>query len=380
MNRRWYTLAPAVVISLLVANVVTAAAQDGTTLSGEQLTPAQRFVEVQTLRRHGDLAEALAELDDLRSDYPNDVDYALARAQVLAGLERNDEALEELREATRLAPDYEDIWKLRDRLLGLQNAADERLALRKDAALRFPDSGWWRSQPPTDPHRWLLLLGAGYNDLSNGLPGWNNEFVELQFQHDSSHQYRLFVARDARYSSVDTTIGLGAETSWDPGWFAGVEVSSASSPEYLPELGFSGHVGKALHAGWVLDLRYQHRDYVTADLGGWIGTVEKYAGEFRYAYSLGRSRLDGASGFTSHRLALDWYYRDDASVGITISGGDEAESLGDGRVLETRVKGITFNGHRSVSQRVDLRWWLGVSEQGNFYRRRFLGLAVAVRL
>ena len=379
MSQRLLILA----LGLLLTCEVIAAAQDESASPGAQLTPAERFAEVQELRQRGDLGAALAALNQLRAEHPRDVDYALARAQVLASLERQDEALDELREATRLAPDYETVWKVRDRILGTRDDPDsvkERAALREAAAARFPDADWWQTDTPADEPRWLLLVGAGYDHLTEGLPSWNNQFVELQFQRDPSHLYRLLLARNARYTAVDSNVGLGAEFTWPSGWQAGIELSSAGGAEYLPKLAFATHVGKALDAGWVLDLRYQRRDYDAARVDAWVGSVDKYAGDFRYAYSLGRSRLDRASGFINHRFAADWYYSDEASVGVTVSAGDEAESLGDGRVLESRVKGVSLNGRHGVTERIDLRWWLGVSEQGDFYRRRFLGLAVAVRL
>ena len=346
-------------------------------------TPAERFGQAQALRSAGEPDAALQLFDALRADFPHDVDYALGRAQVLVELQRHDEALADLADGIRLAPDYEDVWKLRDRLLGMQEdsfAAEERIVLRKEAAMRFPDSNWWRAEGADDAGPWLLLLGAGYDNLSNQLPSWNNQFVEIHYRHSPSRQYRLQLARNARYSEVDTTVGLGAELSLSDGWFAGLDISSGGSADYLPEFGYSGHIGRALDEGWVVDLRHQRREYATATVNSTIGSVEKYIGAFRYAYSLGLSRLQGASSFSNHTLTANWYYTDDSSIGITLSTGDEAESLGNGQVLETNVKGITVNGSRKLSERFAVRWWLGVSEQGEFYRRRFLGLAVSVQL
>lgn len=380
MSQGWFALTLSL---LLTCGFSAAAQQDDSASPGTQLTPAERFANALDLRQRGELSAALAALDQLRAEYPADVDYSLARAQVLASLDRNEAALAELRAATRMAPDYEAVWQLRHRLLimrGDRESLDELAALRDSAAARFPDADWWQKEVPDESRRWLLLLGAGYDNLSGGLPSWNNQFVELQYEHDPSQLYRLLLGRNARYSSADTTVGLGAEFSWPSGWLAGTELSSASGPDYLPELAFAAHVGKALDGGWVLDLRYQRRDYEAADVDGWVGSIEKYAGDFRYAYSLGRSRLDRTSGLVNHRIATDWYYASDASIGVTISAGDEAESLADGRVLESRVKAASLNGRRGVTERIELRWWLGVSEQGDFYRRRFLGLAIAVQL
>ena len=314
-------------------------------------TAAERFAKTQELRRAGDLSAALRALTRLREDYPRDVDYSLARAQVLAQLERDDEALAELEMAVQLAPDYEAIHALRDRLLA-------------------------RAKP--ERRRWMLLLGAGYEDLSDGFPSWDNQFAELHFEKDEDSRYFLRLARDARYADADKTFGLGAERRWQDGWFAGVDLGFASDPRYQPELGGSAHVGKAMPDGWVADLRYRRREYATATVGSWIGTMEKYYGAYRFAYGFGWSRLHGVSSFSNHVVSANWYYRDDSSIGITLNDGNEAESLDNGQVLETDVRGISVTGRRAVNDRVTLQWWLGVHEQGDFYRRRFLGMAVSI--
>ncbi len=315
-----------------------------------EMTPAERFADVQELRRGGNLPGALRELARLRDDYPHDVDYALARAQVLAQLGRDEEALAELDVAAELAPDYDAVHALRATLL--------------------------RRQEP-EPRRWTVLLGAGYEDLSDNLPSWDNQFAELHLE-DGDHRYFVQLARNARYSDADASLGFGAERRWQQGWFAGGDLGLAGDPQYLPELGFSAHVGRTLRDGWVTDLRYRRREYTSATVGSWIGTVEKYYGAWRFAYSYGRSRLHGVSSFGNHVVTVNWYYRDDSSLGITLNDGNEAESLGNGQVLETDVRGITLTGRREVNDRIAVQWWVGTHEQGDFYRRRFLGMAVSI--
>lgn len=320
-------------------------------LAEQSLTPTERFGHVQLLRRNGELEAALVELDSLRSEFPMDVDYVLARAQVLSQLQRDDEALAELAIAAEIAPDYGDVQTLRRRLLARQ---------------------------PKEPDRWMLLLGAGYEDLSNDLPSWDNQFVELHYEPDTGRRHFVRLSRDARYSSADTSFGLGTERSWATGWFAGVDLGVANDPDYQTELGYSAHAGKSLADGWVVDLRYRRREYTSATVGSAIGTVEKYYGAYRFAYGLGWSRLHGASSFMNHVLTVNWYYNDVSSIGITLNNGDEAESLGNGQVLETDVQGFTLNGRRAINERIALQWWVGLQEQGDFYRRRFLGMAVSI--
>lgn len=336
---------------LLTALLLTAAVDAAHAQSS--MPPAERFALVQSLRGSGDLDAALEELEDLRADFPNDVDYSFARAQVLVQLGRDDEALAELAIAEELAPDYDDVRILKSRLLDR----------RQDA-----------------PARWTLVLGAGHDDLSNDLPSWDSQFAELQLQQSPQRRYFARVARDARYAAADTSFGMGLENGWDSGWFAGAELGSANNPTYQPELGYSAHVGKSLRDGWVADLRYRRREYDAATVGSLTGTVEKYFGDYRVAYGLSWSRLHGGSYFNNHVLTLNWYYGNASSIGITINTGNEAEALGNGQVLETDVSGVTLSGRRALNERLSLSWWLGTHEQGDFYRRRFLGVAVSIRI
>lgn len=345
--------------------------------------PAQRFAKAQSLRQSGDASGALAVLDALRDEFPFDVDYALGRAQALTALGRDAEALRELRAAVILAPDYEDVWKLRYRLLGRQTSAaarSERADIRAEAARRFPSSDWWLAKPEDSEAGWTLLVGGGYDDLSNNLPGWNNQFVELQMRQSESRLYIARLGRDKRYSTADTSAALGIEQSWLSGWFAGAELSSASSPDYVPELGLRGHIGKSLDNGWVFDFALARREYDTETVNSLFGSVEKYRGDWRYAYQIGWSRLQGTSGFFGHQLTANRFYGDTSSIGLSLSFGEEAEALASGRVLESDVSGVSIIGNHALNDRLAIRWWLGTHEQGDFYRRRFVGMAVAIRL
>ena len=99
----------------------------------------------------------LARLTALRQQYPHDVDHALARAQLLARLGDDEAALDDLREAVTLAPDYEDVWRVPYTILSRQEndaAQHERRQLLDEAAQRFPDSSWWRiTAPAASPRR-----------------------------------------------------------------------------------------------------------------------------------------------------------------------------------------------------------------------------------
>jgi len=344
---------------------------------------ALRLRRARVLGYSGEFDAALNGLNDLQREYPQDVDYVFARAQLLTRHGREREALDDLRRAVALAPDYEGVWQLRYTLLSRQHdeaAAFELQELLRDVAVRFPRAEWWRTTETDSAARWTVLVGAGHENLSNDAPSWNQQFVEVSREQDSAGRYRAGFSRDERFDNSDQSVLLGGDFSFASGWSAGADITMVSDPDFQPEMSYSGYVGRSLKDGWLVNLRYRRREYEAATVSSTTGVIEKYLNDFRIAYALGLSHLHGASNSLNHSLTMNWYYSDRSSVGVTLNTGKETEAVGPGQVLETDVRGMSLTGRRKLTDRFDLQWWLGLHDQGDFYRRQFLGMAVSIRL
>lgn len=323
----------------------------------------------------------LANLTQLRQEFPFDVDHALARAQLLARLGEDEAALQDLRDAVVLAPDYEDVWRVRYALLRRQDSQSARRELdelRNVVEQRFPDSQWWRQPEAVVQPQWIIVAGGTHERLDSDLPSWSQLFVSAARERDWG-RYRFGLARDSRFDKSDLTFSLGGDIELPSDWSAGVDVAIVGKSDFQPDLGYSAFVGRSLPDGWALNVRYQRREYATATVGSIVSTVEKYIGEYRFAYVLGYSHLHGAANSFSHTLTGNWYYSDRASIGINFNSGEESEAIGAGQVLQTDVNGFSVTGRQYLNDRTDLQWWLGTHKQGDYYRRSFLGMAVALR-
>jgi len=344
---------------------------------------AARFEWVRMLRDANEIVAALNVVDSLRSDFPNDVDYRLARAQLLIRLQRESEALEDLAIATELAPDYEDVWRLRYSLLRSNSnpeLSNQQAAIYQEVGERFPNATWWRAPSETPPHRWMVTFGAGQESLSNGQTDWNNQFIAVQGRLDEDTLYELQIGRNVRFSEDDNSLKIAVERNWSSDWFSGIAVGSTSDPRFMPETELDVHAGRTFADGWVANLRFRKRNYDAVGVDSIIGSAETYVGDFRIAYGLGFSRLTGLGSSTSHTLTGNWYYGDSANLGLTLGAGEEAEAVGRQRILRTDVSSITFSGRHPLNQRLNLNWWLGTHKQGEFYRRRYFGVAISIRI
>lgn len=341
-------------------------------------SPADRFHNVRQLLRNNELDTALVEVSQLRSDYPHDVDYAFARAQILERLQRDDEALSELALATGLAPEYEDVWRLRLLILSRYPDKPEYDAVAAEVASRFPMATW--QQPDVVQPFWNLNVGAAYDKLSNDLPSWDNQFIGLAYEKPQHYRYGAELARDARFAGADYSLRLSTRHSFMSRWFAGAALGIADDPQFQPGQDYGLHVGAQIGDGWTTTLAFRRREYTGTSVNSLIGSVEKYYGSYRFAYSMTAAQLEGSSTSLGHTFTTNWYINDKSSIGITLSGGEEAEAIGNGAVLKTDVRGVSLSGRYQLGERYTLQGWLGTHEQGDFYRRRFLGLAISIRI
>lgn len=364
------------VVGLLIAPWAGSAA--------EAADPAARYAEGRDLLDAGSPEAALPVFDELVQRYPGNADYVLARGITRARLGRDAEALADLDRAIELAPDYEDAWRWRHRVLARGDDATARLryeSLAADAAERFPDATWWLVAPAAvDAPLTSLLVGAGYDSLSNDAPSWNQQFVEWSREQRGAWRLSARMARDERFDESDVSAGFGGDLTVRDAWTIGGAVAFANDPAFQPETAIGLHAGRPFGDGWVVDFGFRQRDYPATRMTGWTARLEHYTGDWRFAWQTGLSRLDGASYEGANSLTADWYYGDGANVGATVNAGTEAEAIAPGNVLETDVRGFSLHGRHPLADRFALHWWLGVQEQGDYYRRRYVGLAVSLRL
>lgn len=341
--------------------------------------PGERFGIAQHQLQDGEFEAARQAFLSLQQEFPGNVDYIFGHALALARLGQESDALRELTRAIEIAPGYEDLWRTKYNLLNRSPPSADLARFREQSAARFPLATWWHPAVPVQRRPWTVTLGSGIDALDNNFPDWNNQFAEIRYQRNDSQTYAAQLARDERNSFSDVSTGLAGH--WSTGaWLAGGSAAFASSPQVVPKRSLEVYTGRLYGDGWISTLRFRYRDFANATVSTALISTEKYIAQFRVSYDLGISRLHGAASFTNHVLTGNWYYQGDASVGLSITTGHEAEAIGGGQVLETDVQGISLNGRHPLTDRIGLQWWLGIHDQGDLYRRKFIGMAISIRI
>jgi YaiO family outer membrane protein len=328
----------------------------------------------------GSVEAALVEFDALLARHPENADYLLGRAQMLARLGRDAAAIETTERALRIAAGYEDVWELRLRLA--ERAASDAAAdaVREESAARFPDASWWRRPPsPAEYTRWISI-DWGTDRLSNGAPDWSRQSVRLDWQMSGGASLHGDIAQAVRFDRSDSSFGIGGAWQAVPQWRIGAALAATADTEFEPTRSLSLEAQRAWANAWGTELGIRRREYPSATVTSYLFTGEKYVADYRIAYRLDYSHLAGAASSAGHSMLFGWYPNEKRSLGVTIGAGEEIETIGLDQLLSTRVSSVTLGGRETLSARLALSWWVGTHRQGQFYRRRYGGLAVRIGL
>jgi len=351
-------------------------------LAAAPADPQLRFQRARILTWSGDLTAALAQYDELLAQYPNDVDYVFGRAQVLVWADEREAALAELARARSLADSYEAIWQLEAQILErMPGRAAELERLRESASRRFPDSSWWReAAAPSDRAALRLEAGLRKESLSSGVADWSSRSVTLRYEGSRRLGGYAGFRRETRFDLGDTLVDAGGSWRLSGQWIVGAALSASRSPSFSAELDVAVWAARSWPNGWESELRMRRSHYEATSVTSFTLAVARYVGDFRLGYAVIPTRLPGSAGSSSHVLTMDYYWSDRTSARLALTGGSEVETIAPGEVARSDVVGALLLFRHALNSRWDLSWELGGQRQGDFYRRRSVGVSISARI
>ena len=318
-----------------------------------------RFLRAQVLAWSGDFSASRAAYDALIAAAPGNVDYLFGRAQASLWLGEPDRALEDVRAARALAPDYAALAEFENRVL-MAVAARE---------------------PPVAPAPGLLevVAQANWQNLDNGYDDWLSAMVAGRGRVSRNAELRGSAAYQHRYGSGDVEASVGATWSGGGRFELGADLGAAANADFLPEWSGQAHVLARLAPATSLFLAYRHARYAATDNDTVSLTAEHYLDRFRLAYTLHRGDPADAPDTYSHVARVDYYYAEPNWVGVQYVTGEESESDGAGGLLVSDVEGAAVLGRHALSPAWSLVWALTWHDQGELYQRAGFDVGLARR-
>lgn len=237
------------------------------------LTRDEVYARAVKERLAGDDTDAIAKLQALLAQQPDDVDARLQLGLALRAAGRNGEAEKELQTVLREAPDYKDArvalaqlqWARGDAGAAKATLGPELMQTPGDAdtsALVANLTGTAKPAP-----LWRLDASGAISALSGGLADWKEADLSLSRKIDPQSAVTASVQQIQRFGIDETYV----EAAYDRGWSGG-EVSIAAGgsldPTFRPE--FAVHSEALLNpwrnSPWTVALSGNYSQYIAGDV------------------------------------------------------------------------------------------------------------------
>jgi YaiO family outer membrane protein len=221
------------------------------------------------------------------------------------------------------------------------------------------------------PFPWELRADVSRDNLDHGYEDWREAVAQLSWRPDNRMAvfggYRL----TERYRQDDRELFGGAYLPL-PGVTTQLHLEGSASPTHrvlAKNMGMAELI-QPLGDGWVASFGGKQARYPNNTARSvWTG-IEKYAGNFRYAYLLQIGRPDGAGWAPGHRVSASWYRGDLTFATLTLARGRELENVGGLVLLATDVRAASLAAGLELAPQWGLTFELAWTEQGELYTRR----------
>lgn len=229
------------------------------------------------------------------------------------------------------------------------------------------------AQEPVAP-TWEARAEAQHDNLDHGRPAWKEELAQLAWK--PRQGLAVFGAARAteRFNLRDREGYGGAYVPLTPSLNLHVEAGASETHHVLPRHATLAELSYRLGDGWVGSLAAKAARYETGNVRTAIGTIEKYAGDWRLAYTGYLSRPAAGPWGASHRFSATWSRSALTYAGGSIGFGREIENVIPAGLLVTDVRGATLGGGIEVVRNLGLGLELGYVRQGDLYTRRYARL------
>ena len=220
------------------------------------------------------------------------------------------------------------------------------------------------------PYPWELRAEAQRDNLDNGYADWKEVFGQLAWSPRRGLAAFGGARRTERFDLTDTEgfggayLPLGERTTFH------LEGTASGTHRVLAEHAFLGEVSHQLGEGWVASIAGKKTRFSESDVTMGYATIEKYAGDWRLAYTGYVSRLDSGSWSPTHRGTVAWYRGDLTYVTFNVSRGREVENVVPVGRVTSDVTAYSLGAGLELAPHWGLTFELAHQKQGDFYTRR----------
>ena len=236
-------------------------------------------------------------------------------------------------------------------------------------ATLLPGAGAAADAPRERPFE--LRFDAGMDNLSNDFADWRELAALVSYRPTTRLAVFGGYRETERYDQRDREASAGTYVPL-PGLTTSLHFEGTWSDTHrvLARNMFLGEVVQPLGDGWVLSAGGKRTRYTESEVDAVWTQVEKYVGNWRFAYNLQVSRPEGVGWSPAHRVTGSWYRGDLTFVTLIASTGREVENIPPAGLVQSDVHSFAALGGLEITKQWGLVLELAYTKQGDLYTRR----------
>ncbi|MEY3629365.1 MAG: hypothetical protein RLY91_1131 [Pseudomonadota bacterium] len=220
---------------------------------------------------------------------------------------------------------------------------------------------------------------AGYttDHLTNGYQTWDSQYVNVFVPLQHRGMFNVQVDNVKRYGITDQAIS-GVYAYPLTSGVINLELGYAANAVYLAKSSAGVIWNGRLPNGFGYTIGTSQRQYLESQTAIYKLGLEKYVGNFRFAYTALLSTINGVQPAYGQVLQAQWVGDNLNKVGVSYAFGMEPMVVAPGALASIKTNYLQVDGLYWASKRVGITAALWHGMQGDFYQRT--GGQIGVRI
>ena len=343
-----------------------------------------RFLYARVLSWQGSYRDAIDQFNILLLDSPNNSDYLLARANTYEWMGDRSQALDDLKRAREISPEYKQVWRTEIKLLvraGDQESRKQAVTLVELADIRFPEEEWegLLARPVVNPvNTYSVEASYRYDHLTNNRSSWKAAALRLDMQTTDSHFAHVGFDSTDRFDLSDQQIGAGYALPFAESWMIYAAGTYSPTHRVLANRSVELRLTKSFNNGFNLHGGLIHAKYTETTSQQALITGEYYWSDYRFSYTYRLVDVLNAGTGSNNSIQFNKYFTSGNTIGVALGAGEDVEFDGTATPPISDVVSFSLFGRYMYRPGWSLIYSYNYHEQGDLYNRNgfILGLRI----
>ena len=226
-----------------------------------------------------------------------------------------------------------------------------------------------------------IEIGSSYDQLTNNYASWSSQYLNLSVPLKENGLVNVQAQNVQRFSMVDQELNVAYAYPVSAG-VLNIEGGYSANPNFLPistvGLGWNGRLPQNFGYIVAANQKQYSESYSNAFTNMLSLGIEKYIGEFRFAYVGMISSINKSEGAFASKIQGQWFSENNNRLGLTYAQGMEPEVVALNNLNSIQFQYIQLDGLYWITKTVGLTSAIWHGKEGSYYQRNGGQLGVRV--